>query len=83
MDPEKTREFIRKFVRGLLPDASAEEFDKQVAKMQLTIDDKATYLFDTRTGLPKTVEYSRAVRVAEQGRTDRWTMKLLSETPPR
>lgn len=82
LDPEKTREFIRKFVRGLLSDTSSEEFDKQVAKVQLTIDDEATYLFDTRTGLPKTVVYSRAVRVAEHGRTDRWTMKLLPATPP-
>lgn len=81
LDPEKTREFIIKFLRGMLPNATAEEFDKQAAAMQLDVEEKATYLFDTKSGRPKTAEYSKVIRVSGQERTDRWRMKLLSAAP--
>jgi len=43
----------------------------------LDIRDRATYTIDTKTGWPRSVEWSRTISAAGRVRTDRTTIKRL------
>ena len=74
IDREKGKAAIAEIVRRLMPDAAKLP---EAERPTLEIRDQATYTIDTKTGWPRSVEWSRTVTAASQVRIDRYSIKTL------
>lgn len=77
-DPEA----MGKLMQRLIASATAKPAADELARLQMTLSDEGTYVFDRKVTLFREVSVVRRVAVGQAGRSDRWVIRLV-EGPTR